>query len=150
MYPSEENWVLFLYDLLGAECLLAQDSVDQSIITFEKGTRLHVEWPPYFALDGKHITYDKDVLARARLKKGDIDKAILEYERLTDPDPNKRGRCLIRPTWHYELAKLYEQKGDRSKAIREYEKFLNIWENADADRPELIDAKKRLAVLNAR
>ena len=80
-------------------------------------------------------------------KRGDIDRAILQYEQLIDPDSNKRGRSLIRPTWHYALANLYEEKGQEAKAVEQYEKFLHIWKNADADRPKLIDAKKRLAKL---
>ena len=144
-----KDHALFLHDLLYAEVLLAQDSLEKSIAIGERTSKFAVEQPPGWHFSGTHIPYDKDVIARAYIKKGDVDRAIAEYLRLTDPDPNKRGRCLIRPTLRYELAKLYEQKGLEAKAIQQYEKFLDIWKNADADQPELIDAKKRLARLKA-
>ena len=48
---------------------------------------------------------------------------------------------------HILLLNLYQQTNQPEKAIKEYEKFLELWKNADKDQPELIDAKKRLAVL---
>ncbi len=147
VHPYLKDHALFLHNLLYAEVLFAQDSLEKSITVFEKTSEFEVQWAMGEDFGSVHIPYDKNVAARAYYKKGDVDRAIAEYVRLTDPDPNKRGRCLIRPTWHYELAKLYEQQGLKTKAIQQYEKFLDIWKDADADRPEKIDAKKRLAKL---
>lgn len=149
VHSAYKEHAQFLYDFLYAEVLLAQDSLEKSIAVFENVSTFDVEYAPGLWFTGLHIPYDKDVVARAYYKKGDIDRAVTEYLRLLDPDPNKRGRTLIRPAWHYRLAKLYAEKGIKPKAIAEYEKFLDIWKNADADRPELIDAKKRLAKLKA-
>lgn len=145
--PRGKDLALFLHDLLYAEVLLAQDSLEKTITVFKKTATLEVDDPLRGIIDIYNILYDRDVLARAYNKKGDIDRAILEYEQLITADPNKRGRCLIHPTWRYELAKLYEEKGLKVKAIQQYEKFLAIWKNADADRPEFVDAKKRLEKL---
>jgi tetratricopeptide (TPR) repeat protein len=147
--PFYKNHAQFLHDLLYTEMLLACDSLEKSILVFEKTPPYEVLYPPAYTYTAMHMPYYKNVMARAYCKKGDIDRAIAEYEKLTDPDPNKRGRSLIIPLWRYELAKLYEQKGLKANAIAQYEKFLEIWKNADADRPELIDAKKRLAKLQA-
>ncbi len=148
---AKTTWNKYLaqlfHDIIYAEVLLAQDSLEKVIVLAETISQWQVHHPMYTAQTA--IIHSKDIAARAYIKKGDIDSAILEYERLTDPDPNKRGRCLIRPIWRYELAKLYEEKGIKAKAIQQYEKFLDIWKNADADRPELLDAKKRLAKLKA-
>ena len=46
-------------------------------------------------------------------------------------------------------SKLFEKGGDREKAIQNYEKLLDLWKNADKDLPELIDAQRRLASLQA-
>ena len=48
---------------------------------------------------------------------------------------------------YYLTGKVYEKTNDRRKAIQSYERFLEIWKHADANIPELVDAKKRLAAL---
>jgi hypothetical protein len=37
-----------------------------------------------------------------------------------------------------------EKKGDRKGAAAEYGRFLEFWKNADADLPELADARQAL------
>ena len=91
--------------------------------------------------------YIKDVLARVYQRKGELDKAIAEYERLVTFDPDLECRCLIHPIYYYRLAKLYEQKGNTTKASEHYEKFLDLWKDADTGLPEVEDAKGRLAGL---
>jgi len=96
---------------------------------------------------GYNLPSLKDVGARAYQQKGDLEKAIAEYERLITFDPNSGARFLIHPKYHYRLAKLYEQKGFKGKAIDQYEKFLSRWKDADPGLPEVEDAQKRLAFL---
>ncbi len=91
--------------------------------------------------------YPRDLLAEIYKEKGDIDKAIAEYERLITFDPNDKNRRLIHPRFHYELAKLYEKKGFTEKAVQEYEKFLELWKNADDNLPEKMNAEIRLSNL---
>ncbi|MGB6866839.1 MAG: tetratricopeptide repeat protein, partial [Candidatus Aminicenantaceae bacterium] len=94
-----------------------------------------------------NLPFCKDVLARAFQQKGDIDKAITEYERLIAFDPKSKERRLIHPKYHYRLAKLYEQKGWKGKAIEHYEKFLSLWKDADPRIAEVEDARGRLVGL---
>jgi serine/threonine protein kinase/tetratricopeptide (TPR) repeat protein len=89
----------------------------------------------------------KDILARAYWKKGDLDKAIAEYERVTTTDPNNQIRNLIHPLYHYRLGLIYEQKGLKDKAKTQYERFLDGWKDADPGHPEILEAKKRLSAL---
>jgi len=86
----------------------------------------------------------KDVLARAYQQKGDLDKAIAEYERLITFKPEDKSRFLIHPLYHYRLTKLYEEKGWKGKAIDQYEQFLSLWKDAYPGLSEVEDAKNRL------
>jgi len=140
-----KDWTQFFHDVLYAEVLLVQDSIEKSIAVSSNISKYKLEIVGGLFFTTPHIP--RDVLARAYHKKGDIEKSIIEYEKLTNPDPNKRNRMFIYPLWHYELAKLYEEKGEKSKAIEQYEKFLEIWKDADKDLPEPHDARKRLAKL---
>lgn len=136
--------------VLHAEVLLAEDSVDKAIAVCKNITPLeipsmHSGWTLVYNLPFAAT----DVLAKAYRQKGELEKAIAEYERLITFNPSSKERRLIPPRFHYRLAKLYEEKGVKAKAIEQYDKFMEIWKDADRDLPELIDAKKRLAKLKA-
>ncbi|MFX0198056.1 MAG: protein kinase, partial [Candidatus Hodarchaeota archaeon] len=146
---ASKNRVTFFYDLLYGEVLLAEDSLEKAIAVFRQARSL-LEIPAFGIWNMAYyynIPYLKDVLARAYQKKGELGKAIAEYERLITFDPDSKDRRLINPKYRYRLAKLYEEKGFKDKAIEQYTKFLEIWKDADEDLPELIDAKERLAKL---
>lgn len=147
---SGKNWITFEYNLRYGEVLLREDSVEKAIHICRKIPELEI--PPIYD-KWRMIFYCmfpfRDVLARTYKKKGDLDKAITEYERLITFNPESKDRRLIQPKFHYRLAKLYEEKGEKTKAIEQYEKFLEIWKDADEGLPEPIDAKKRLAKLKS-
>ena len=50
-----------------------------------------------------NMPFVKDVLARAYWKKGELDNAVSEYERLTTIDPKSPTLMLISPLYHYRL-----------------------------------------------
>ncbi|MFB0564306.1 MAG: tol-pal system YbgF family protein [Candidatus Aminicenantaceae bacterium] len=83
------------------------------------------------------------------MPKGELYKAIAEYEWIITFDPKSEGRYLIHPIYYYWLAKLYEQKDWKANAIEHYEKFLDLWKDADPGIPEVEDGKKRLAGLKS-
>jgi len=146
--PSQREMGDFIANLFQAEVLLAQGFPDKAIELFEKTT---LPIPPGMQDISSLISYNtpffKDILARAYHQKGDVDRAITEYEKLVTFDPNSRARFIVHPELHYRLAKLCEQKGLKVKAIEQYQKFLDLWKNADPGLPEVEDAKKRLAGL---
>jgi serine/threonine protein kinase/Tfp pilus assembly protein PilF len=146
--PSQREERTFLADLLQAEISLAKGFPEKAIDAFEKPA---MPIPPamqdMIILVEYNTPFLKDVLARAYLQKGDVDRAIAEYEKLVTFDPASRARFLVHPELHYRLAKLYEQKGLKEKAIEQYQKFLDLWKDAEPGRPEVEDARSRLSLL---
>jgi serine/threonine protein kinase/Tfp pilus assembly protein PilF len=143
---TQESMTMF-YRLLEAELFLADNLPEKAI---EAGEKIILANFPNMTTGGMadyNIPFLKDVLARAYWKKGDLDKAIAEYERLTTIDPKNQVRYLIHPLYHYRLGRVYEDKGEKAKATNEYQKFLEYWKDVDAKHPELADAKKRLDAL---
>jgi tetratricopeptide (TPR) repeat protein len=143
------NWIPLLRDALHAQVLLEEGSLDEAVkaceeapVPEEPGLSVIRNMVPY------NVLFMRDALACAYVRNGELDKAIAEYERLLTFDPESSDRRLIHPTYHYRLAKLYEEKGQTAKATSEYERFLEIWKDADEGRPEVIDARTRLAALS--
>jgi serine/threonine protein kinase/Tfp pilus assembly protein PilF len=152
MLDAMKTWQLFDVHLVQGELLLARGETDKAISHF-RNPRV---FPAAFILSTPDMMgiynwmFARDGLARAYVKKGDLDSAIAEYERITQFNPASNDRRLIHPLHHYELAKLYERKGMKEKAIARYERFLSIWKNADADRPEPRDARAQLAKIRGK
>jgi tetratricopeptide (TPR) repeat protein len=147
-HASYRNFIQIGYDILQGEVLLAEGSVEEAIAHLEKAPPLAK--PPNLQLIVPfNAPFFKDVLARACAQKGELDKAIAEYQRLIAFDPKSEGRCLIHPLYHYRLAKLYQEKGLKEKAKEQYEKFLELWKDADPGTAEVEDARKKLAGLKS-
>jgi tetratricopeptide (TPR) repeat protein len=144
---QDEYWMEYgklEYNQLYSEILCAEDSLDKAAIFYESTSILPLQSMLAYYLRRYNIPYKKDFLATIYTKKGEIDKAITEYEKLITFNQEVKDRHLIHPKYHYRLGLLYEQKGMNYKAIEQYKKFLEIWKYADKDLPEPKDAKKRL------
>ncbi|HEY5132257.1 MAG TPA: tetratricopeptide repeat protein, partial [Candidatus Krumholzibacteriaceae bacterium] len=132
--------------LLNTELLLAEGRSDDAIRCMTSDFKLQV--PPVSpALFYMNVPFMQDGLARAYAAKGDLDRAITEYKRLLTFDPTSKDRRLKNPRYEYRLAKLLEKRGASADALAHYMKFLEYLKNADADSPELIDAKARVVAL---
>ena len=88
-----------------------------------------------------------DALATAYYQAGDMEKAQQQYEKIVNLTIGRIHWGDIYARSLYTLGKIYEQKNWIGKAIEQYEKFLSLWKDADPGRPEVDDARKRLAGL---
>ena len=143
----EYEFKTFLFHFFSAEEALSRDSIDDAVSFAERMVpRIpSMNTPAVVAANSPLLG---DVLARAYWKKGDLDRAVEEFERLTwqaSASPDRPSLRLIHPLYHYRLGRVLEEKGDWSRARAEYEKFLEFWKDADTRHPELADARKRLA-----
>jgi len=135
------------YDILYADILLSQDSIDNAIEAYKDISSMDIPFAFQWNFLVINFPFEQDGLAKAYLRKGELDNAITTYEKMITLDKDTKNWRIIPPIYHYRLAKLYEEKGWQEKAIKKYKLFLEIWKNADKDSPELIDAKQRLAKL---
>jgi len=146
----------YLHDLLEQEIAMRDGNADIDKIL--KAFRVEPDYMKFFTntwyvdqiIDFANFPppFIKDILPRAYIQKGNLDKAITAYEHLATLYPKRYDLRLIHPRIHYRLGKLYEQTGHKNKAIARYKKFLDLWKDADPGRPEVEDARKRLAGLS--
>lgn len=122
---ATEKWLLYFK---GYEALKS-GRADEAVANFREVVRRR---PVIWNIDGV-----EDCLADAYLELGRLDEAIGEYERILNLNPNY-------PPARFHLAQILERKGDITRARSEYEKFLQLWQSADEDLPEMQTAKAKL------
>lgn len=147
---TEKERLQTRYDLFHGMVLLSENDVTDAISFLKKAPIRGIPWLTWIdqiIVVNLPFMKEKDVLGQAYYQAGDLDKAIAEYERITQFNPESQDRLLIHPKYHYHLAKLYEEQGLKDKAIEQYEKFLDFWKDADEDLPEPHDARARLSRL---
>ena len=92
----------------------------------------------------KHIAMEnrlwpmRELLGEMLLESNEPGQALKEFEASFKAAPNRfRG--------YYGAAKAAERLGDQKRAGNHYEKLVELCKQADADRPELLEAKAFLA-----
>jgi tetratricopeptide (TPR) repeat protein len=98
-------------------------------------------------LDFEGYPFPFDELARALYELGELDKARMNYEKITLLTMGRINDGDIYAKAFYMLGKIAEKQGDKPRAIENYQKFLDLWKDADPGLPEVEDAKKRLVGL---
>ena len=120
------------YDHLMGSVEMARNNMPKALEHLEKAVR-----------SDERNTQFIDTLAEAYVRTGDLSRARGQYEKIT--------RLTIRDDNYalsfYHLGRIDEKLGDKTRAGGNYRKFLDLWKNADPGRPEVEDARKRLAAL---
>lgn len=142
----DDNNIAELYIL--SNVLLAEGMVDEAMAEFEKIPSSSLSFSDFYAYIYKNLPYRCDFAARGFQMKGDIGRAIAEYERLTTYDPAQAAfEPLVHPFSHLQLAKLYEEQGMTEQARDQYEMALSYWQEADAGLAPVAEAREALARL---
>lgn len=89
----------------------------------------------------------RDGAARVLLARGNVDGAIDAYRRLLTLDLGQKWTAILEPRLVLQLARVLERKSDRAAARQQYERFLDLWKRADADLPELAEARQKVRTL---
>jgi DNA-binding CsgD family transcriptional regulator/tetratricopeptide (TPR) repeat protein len=86
-------------------------------------------------------------LGLAREKSGDLAGAAAAFERILAPGQIRLVLGETVPLAVLARARVKEAMGDRASAVAAYRSFLEFWAQADPGRPELAEARTRLAAL---
>jgi tetratricopeptide (TPR) repeat protein len=137
----ESNWVA----ALEGEIALAEGQYDRAVSSFKAAQAkawltLGRDSATVFAIN----LPSRDGLARVEMARHNQAAAIEEYRRLTVVGSANPTSAVLEPRYILELARLLDEEGDESAARVEYGRFLRLWAKADADLPELSEAKKSL------
>ncbi len=144
--PFEKGW----HAALGGEIALAEKRLPEAAAAFTAGEPLARVWIslyleyPWALMNGIPA---RDGMARVATARGDRAGAIAIYRQLLVPGPAQKWTGLFVPRHVLEIARLLDQSGDRKAALVEYQRFLEVWQNADPDLPELSEARRAVARL---
>jgi tetratricopeptide (TPR) repeat protein/TolB-like protein len=147
MVQEERFW----YGTLEGETALAGGDLAQASAAFaaaEPAFRKPMNWsvgtPTIFANSFPF----RDGAARVAIARGDLRGAIATYRKLLSYDANSKFIGVVEPRYVLALARLLEKAGDNTSALTEYDRFLQFWNNADADLPEVDEARRAVARLS--
>ena len=145
---AEHYW----FKALGGEIALAAGDVAGAAAAFTAGQparKMSFE-TLYMSLSivTNNLT-SRDGLARVARMQGDSARAIEIYRQLLSTGPEQKFVSAFNPHYVLEIARLLDGTGDRPGASKEYTRFLELWERADIDAPELGEARRAIKRLSA-
>jgi tetratricopeptide (TPR) repeat protein len=103
---------------------------------------------PLLNVDADEQLLFADAIGTAFYQLADLDSARKEYERIVSLEFGRLPYGHVYVKSYYWLGKISEQQGKKAESAEHYRKFLELWKNADPGRPEVEDARKRLAALS--
>ena len=138
------------HKLLEGEIALAEGDFQKAAAAFSAGEPDGKMW---LHLTVTHLSLlannllSRDGAARVARSRGDLQGAIDVYRRLLAVGPNQKWTAMFEPRYVLEIARLQEKRGDGKAVLAEYRRFLEFWKQADADAPELAEARRAIARL---
>ena len=115
----------------------AKKDFDAAITSMKRATKLEEEMSPPSG-PPTLIKPSHELFGEILLKAGKPKDAVAQFTKSLERQPN-RARSLI------GIARGYAGSGDSAKARESYAKLVEIWQLADSDLPELIEARAFLS-----
>jgi tetratricopeptide (TPR) repeat protein len=85
----------------------------------------------------------RDWQARLQRARGDFAAAAASYQALNLPTADSPWTAVVEPRFVLERARLLRRVGNLESSRAEYRRFLELWHGADAELPELGEARAR-------
>jgi tetratricopeptide (TPR) repeat protein len=138
------SWETWLVRTLEGELALARgelDSAEKAFASADPALKIFFSMgSPSTSLVRNSFSF-RDGVARVQAARGDLDAAIDSYRRLLTLDLSQKWTAIVEPRLVLQLARLLDKNGDRTGARQEYQRFLNLWNHADSNLPELAEAR---------
>jgi tetratricopeptide (TPR) repeat protein len=104
---------------------------------------------PLLNVDAVERLLFADAMGTTFYESGDLDGARQEYEKAVSLRVGRLYFGDIYARSYYHLGIIGQLQGKKAEAAEHYRKFLELWKNADPGRPEVEDARKRLAAISS-
>lgn len=142
---AEQSW----FKMLEGNINLAEGRLDEAVRAFAEGEPAGRMWanfnePALSVLANAPMGHDG--VARVMKARGDLAGAADAYRRLVSPGEQK-WVAMLEPRYVLERARLLDQMGQPAAAVAEYTRFLQLWTGADAQLPEVAEARRAIARL---
>jgi serine/threonine protein kinase/tetratricopeptide (TPR) repeat protein len=131
------------YEYLMGQIALTERSPDQAVSHFNKAISLLPHQMETF--DEQAFYYDG--LAAVYYRSGQWTEAGETYQNIVALTTGRLQWCDVYARSYYWLGKINQRTGNNREARSHYERFLELWQNADDEMPEIADAKKQLMAL---
>jgi tetratricopeptide (TPR) repeat protein len=115
---------------------------------YSKAIELFKQGLPLLNADAEEHLPFAEALGTAFNQLGDPDSARQEYEKIISLGIGRLSYGDVYAKGYYRLGKISEEQGNKAEAAEHYRKFLFLWKDADPGRPEVEDARKRLAAIS--
>jgi tetratricopeptide (TPR) repeat protein len=134
--PAVFSYIKPDLEVLQGEFLLRTGRADKGRAMLEAvETRVRAEAGPDAWVQA---LFTLEAIGKIARDSGDWDLARYTAEQMVEHDPNYAGS-------HYALGLVREHDGDRAGAVAEYKLAAKYWAEADADMPELVEVRKKIA-----
>jgi tetratricopeptide (TPR) repeat protein len=136
--PAERWW----YHTLRGEIAFAVGALDKAEEAFRSAESLQPVDYGWGFERGPFLHTFRGGLARTLEQRGNLSAAVTFYRQILTPSQGHQWRAVLEPRLALALGKTLGRCGDRDTSRAELRWFLDLWQDADPDLPELDEARR--------